>query len=190
MREPLRLILERLATPIGELLVVCDAAGTLRAIDWSDFETRMRRLLRLHYGEDGCTLEAARKPSTATAALRAYMDGDIAAIAELPVETGGTSFQRAVWRALRDIPAGSTESYGGLARRLDRAAAVRAVGLANGANPIGIVVPCHRVIGADGSLTGYGGGLDRKRWLLRHEASHTGAALPLFADRDVRRRAS
>src|SRR6185437_637184 len=88
--------------------------------------------------------------------------------------TAGTAFQREVWRALRDIPAGQTISYGELARRIGRPAAVRAVGLANGANPIGVVVPCHRVIGANGSLTGYGGGLHRKEWLLAHERAHTG----------------
>jgi methylated-DNA-[protein]-cysteine S-methyltransferase len=81
----------------------------------------------------------------------------------------GTDFQRAVWKALCTVPCGQTLSYGALARRIGRPKAVRAVGLANGANPIGIVVPCHRVIGADGTLTGYGGGLDRKRWLLAHE---------------------
>ena len=88
----------------------------------------------------------------------------------------GTAFQLAVWAALRAIPAGSTLSYGALAARLGRPAAVRAVGAANGANPIALFVPCHRVIAADGTLWGYGGGLERKRWLLAHE----GAA---FADR-------
>ncbi len=86
---------------------------------------------------------------------------------------GGTPFQRRVWRALRDIPCGQTVSYGELARRLGQPAAVRAVGLANGKNPLSIVVPCHRVIGAHGSLTGYGGGTERKRWLLAHEAALT-----------------
>jgi len=85
------------------------------------------------------------------------------------VQTAGTPFQRAVWRALREIPRGATESYSKLAQRIGRPTAVRAVGLANGSNPIGIVVPCHRVIGANGSLTGYGGGMERKRWLLEHE---------------------
>jgi methylated-DNA-[protein]-cysteine S-methyltransferase len=87
----------------------------------------------------------------------------------LPVQTAGTLFQREVWRALREIPCGSTVSYGKLAQQIGRPAAIRAVGLANGSNPIGVVVPCHRVIGADGSLTGYGGGIERKRWLLAHE---------------------
>jgi methylated-DNA-[protein]-cysteine S-methyltransferase len=101
--------------------------------------------------------------------LQAFFSGDISAIAGIPVETGGTTFQRDVWAALRQIPAGETWSYGQLARHIGRPAAVRAVGAANGANPIGVVVPCHRVIGANGSLTGYGGGIDRKEWLLNHE---------------------
>ena len=99
----------------------------------------------------------------------------MAAIVNLPVKTGGTTFQREVWVALRAIPAGQTVTYGALALRLDRPKTVRAVGLAIGANPVGVVVPCHRVIGADASLTGYGGGLERKRWLLEHE----GVRLPL-----------
>jgi methylated-DNA-[protein]-cysteine S-methyltransferase len=93
----------------------------------------------------------------------------------------GTDFQRTVWQALRRIPCGTTISYGELARRIGRPAAVRAVGLANGANPVGVVVPCHRVIGADGSLTGYGGGIERKRWLLAHERASASHELPLSA---------
>jgi methylated-DNA-[protein]-cysteine S-methyltransferase len=117
--------------------------------------------------------------------VHAYFAGDLSAIERLAVVTGGTDFQREVWAALRRIPAGRTLSYGALATQLGRPKAVRAVGLANGANPIGIVVPCHRVIGADGSLTGYGGGLERKRWLLAHEGAE--AVKPrgeLFRDAD------
>jgi len=89
------------------------------------------------------------------------------------VQTGGTPFQREVWRSLRNIPCGTTVSYAEVAEQIGRPAAVRAVGLANGSNPVGVVVPCHRVIGANGSLTGYGGGIERKFWLLKHEASRT-----------------
>jgi methylated-DNA-[protein]-cysteine S-methyltransferase len=103
--------------------------------------------------------------------MRGYFEGDLGVIERLPVETGGTVFQRTVWKALRDIPCGVTVSYAELARRIERPSAVRAVGLANGANPVGIVVPCHRVVGSNGTLTGYGGGIERKRWLLAHEAS-------------------
>src|ERR1700736_2299279 len=101
--------------------------------------------------------------------MRRALAGDLSAIDKVPVKTGGTAFQREVWAALRTIPAGKTVSYGALAAQLERPKAVRAVGLATGANPVGVVVPCHRVIGANASLTGYGGGLQRKRWLLEHE---------------------
>jgi methylated-DNA-[protein]-cysteine S-methyltransferase len=91
---------------------------------------------------------------------------------DLPLRLQGTAFQQRVWRELTEIPYGQTWSYGQLAQRIDKPSASRAVGLANGRNPISILVPCHRVIGADGSLTGYGGGIERKRWLLVHEGLH------------------
>jgi methylated-DNA-[protein]-cysteine S-methyltransferase len=100
--------------------------------------------------------------------LGEYFAGDRTAF-EVPLAVAGTPFQRAVWRGLRDIPYGETISYGELARRIGRPTAVRAVGLANGCNPISVIVPCHRVIGADGTLTGYGGGTERKRLLLELE---------------------
>jgi len=164
------LLLDRLPTPIGVLLLVTDDRERLRALDWEDHEARMRRLLRRHYGPSGSAVRDGCTPGV-RAALEAYFAGDLDAIDRVPVETRGTPFQRKVWAALRRIPAGDTMSYGALAARIDRRSAVRAVGRANGANPIGIVVPCHRVIGADTSLTGYGGGLERKRWLLRHEGA-------------------
>jgi methylated-DNA-[protein]-cysteine S-methyltransferase len=167
--EVLPLLIDRFETPIGEMLIVVDHQGNLRAAGWANYETGMRRLLRRHYGEE-FTLEPARNPHGFTQALKSYFAGELTAIDELPVETAGTAFQREVWRALRKIPCGSTVSYAHLAGEIGRPAAVRAVGLANGSNPIGVVVPCHRVIGADGSLTGYGGGIERKRWLLEHEA--------------------
>ncbi len=163
------MFLDRLDTPIGTLLVVTDDDGTLRAVDWSDHLDRFQRLLKRHYG---LTVPAERcGGSPVTRALAAYFAGDLAAIDALAVATNGTPFQQEVWRALRDIPAGATITYTELARRCGRPAAVRAAGFANGQNPIGIVVPCHRVVGTDGSLTGYGGGLHRKQWLLRHEAA-------------------
>jgi methylated-DNA-[protein]-cysteine S-methyltransferase len=173
MAEKLQLFLERIDTPIGELLIVADRDKNLRAVDWTEYEPRMRRFLRLHYGERGFSLEQAMNSSDLAAAMKNYFAGELDAIDNLPVRTAGTPFQRAVWSALREIPRGATESYGKLAQRIGRPAAVRAVGLANGSNPIGIVVPCHRVIGANGSLTGYGGGMERKRWLLEHEGTHT-----------------
>ncbi len=105
------------------------------------------------------------------AALAAYFRGDLGAVDDVEVDPDGTSFQRRVWAALRAIPAGETTTYGALARSLGMPNAARAVGAANGANPIWIVLPCHRVIGSDGELTGYAGGLDAKRWLLEHERS-------------------
>ncbi|HTV15415.1 MAG TPA: methylated-DNA--[protein]-cysteine S-methyltransferase [Acidobacteriaceae bacterium] len=168
-REVIRLQVDRLDTPIGELSIVADIKGNLRAVDWTDHERRMKRLLCLHYGEDGFRLESARNRNVLTHAIGRYFAGDFNAIDSLPVRTGGTPFQREVWSALRTIPCGTTISYAQLAGRIGRPAAVRAVGSANGSNPVGIVVPCHRVIGADGSLTGYGGGIDRKIWLLTHE---------------------
>jgi methylated-DNA-[protein]-cysteine S-methyltransferase len=169
MNTPRRFVLDRLVTPIGTMLVVTDCDGALRALDWEDHEPRMHRLFRLHYGQDGVVLEEGLAPAAVRSAIDAYFDGDLSAIEALPVATGGTVFQREVWSALREIPAGETVSYGALARKIARPAAVRAVGLANGANPIGVVVPCHRVVGADSTLTGYAGGVERKRWLLTHE---------------------
>ena len=142
-------------------------------VDWSDHEARALRLLDIHYGKGGYTLTNSAIPSGSPRASPAYFAGDIHAIDDIPTATAGTAFQREVWRALREIPAAETISYGQLAERIGRPRAVRAVGLANGSNPVGVVVPCHRVIGANGSLTGYGGGLHRKEWLLAHERAHT-----------------
>ncbi len=178
MHELLHFSMHRMETPLGELLIVADHDGNLRAIDWTDHEARMRRLLRLHYDEDGFSLEPARRPSSLTNAIGSYFAGELSAIDTLPVQTAGTPFQRDVWRALRQIASGSTLSYAQLAERIGQPSAVRAVGLANGSNPIGIVVPCHRVIGANGSLTGYGGGIERKRWLLQHEREHAIISTP------------
>ncbi|MBO0756054.1 MAG: methylated-DNA--[protein]-cysteine S-methyltransferase, partial [Bradyrhizobiaceae bacterium] len=112
-----------------------------------------------------------RLPKFIKQALSAYFAGDLTAIDRIAVATRGTGFQRDVWAALRQIAPGTTLSYGALAKEIGHPKAVRAVGLANGANPIAIVIPCHRVIGADTSLTGYGGGIKRKRWLLNHEGA-------------------
>jgi methylated-DNA-[protein]-cysteine S-methyltransferase len=161
--------LDRFETPIGTALLVTDAVGALRALDWEDYEPRLRKLLRLHYGAP--VLENARAPVDIRAALSGYFKGDLASLSAIEWRVAGTPFQRKVWTALRTIPAGTTTSYGALAAQLGMPRAVRAVGLANGANPISIVVPCHRVIGTNGSLTGYGGGLPRKRWLLEHEGA-------------------
>lgn len=164
-----RLLTDRFDTPIGEMVIVADHNGNLIATDWTEHEERMLRQLRRHYGENGSRLEPVRNPNGLTDAITSYFAGELEAIDKLPVQAAGTPFQREVWRALREIPCGTTISYGELAARIGRPSAVRAVGLANGSNPVGVIVPCHRVIGADGSLTGYGGGIERKRWLLEHE---------------------
>lgn len=166
--------LDRFTAPIDDLLLVFDDLG-LRALDFAEFEDRMHRLLRLHYGE--VTLTNAPAPAAITAPLAAYFAGDLGALDSVKVATGGTDFQREVWAALRNIPAGATASYGELAAVVGRPKASRAIGMANGSNPIGIVVPCHRVIGANGTLTGYAGGIERKRWLLRHEGALVNALL-------------
>ncbi|MBV9758614.1 MAG: methylated-DNA--[protein]-cysteine S-methyltransferase [Alphaproteobacteria bacterium] len=160
---------ERLNTPTGPILIVTDAEQRLRAIEWTDHEQRMHQLLRRQYGTVGISDAAA--PSPARRSLQAYFEGDMAALAGLAVATNGTAFQQEVWEALRRIPVGRTVSYSGLAAAIGRPTATRAVGLANATNPVPIVIPCHRVIGADGTLTGFGGGLDRKRWLLAHEGA-------------------
>lgn len=161
--------LERVATPIGQLLVVTDEQQSLRAIDWHDYEERMHLLLRRQYKGIVIDLKDIAQQSKTTQHIQAYFEGDISIINTMEVVLGGTDFQRQVWAALREIPADRPVSYGDIATKIGRPTAVRAVGLAIGANPISLVVPCHRVIGSKGALTGYGGGLARKKWLLRHE---------------------
>jgi len=158
---------------MGPLCIVTDGAGVLRAIEFGIHEARMERMLRKHYGN--YMIEEGRTPESLKQALVAYFNGKLDALAQVKTATGGTPFQREVWRALRTIPAGTTLSYGQLANKVGRKGASRAVGAANGANPIPIVVPCHRVIGADGSLTGFGGGLANKQWLLEHESRFASA---------------
>jgi methylated-DNA-[protein]-cysteine S-methyltransferase len=172
---------ERMPTPIGEVVLLTDEREQLRALSFVDDEEETARLLRVVGGGKAATRST---PSVARRALEAYFAGELHAIERIGVEMGGTEFQRTVWTALREIPVGQTLSYGALAVKIGRPNAVRAVGLANGSNPIAIVVPCHRVLGSDGSLTGYGGGLERKRWLLRHE----GAKLASVATGDLFRK--
>lgn len=165
-----RLILHRHATPIGAMLLACDDEGHLRALEFADHEDRLHLLSRRQYGRE-IPLKEGMAPEVVRRAMEAYFAGDFQALDRIPCRTGGTAFQRKVWTALRRIPPGRTVSYGTLAQEIGLPRAVRAVGAANGANPISVVVPCHRVMGADGTLTGYGGGLPRKQWLLRHEGA-------------------
>jgi methylated-DNA-[protein]-cysteine S-methyltransferase len=189
MSETLHLLIDRIDTPIGEMVIIADREGNLRAVDWTDHDPRAEDFLRLHYGphkgRHGFTLTPAPNPGGLSQLIGSYFAGDLAAIDNLPTKTNGTDFQRQVWQSLREIPVGTTTSYGELAKRIGRPKAVRAVGLANGSNPVSVIVPCHRVIGGNGSLTGYGGGLHRKRWLLEHEHAHVVAsASPLLFDGD------
>lgn len=158
--------LQEVPSPIGTLFVVTEGE-TLRAVDFQDGRSRLNRLLERHYGT--VELEVGDHPSEVARRISAYFEGDIESLESIVVATNGSSFQKAVWDLLRSVPAGETVSYGWIANRLGNPNASRAVGLANGSNPISIVVPCHRVIGANRKLTGYAGGLARKQWLLDFE---------------------
>jgi methylated-DNA-[protein]-cysteine S-methyltransferase len=173
-REATSLLIDQVETPLGAMLLVVEG-DSLRALEFGDDEDRLLRDVRRREGAAG-DLVPTRDPAGLSSRLRAYFAGEVEIFDDVPVRGGGTPFQRVVWAALREIPAGRTTSYGQLAARLGRPGASRAVGLANGANPVAIAVPCHRVIGADGTLTGYGGGLERKRWLLEHERASLAAA--------------
>ena len=168
-KPPDHLYIDRLETPLGLGLLITDQDGMLRAFDWDGENRRLLRLMRRYYPT--IPLGDGPAPATLRAAFTDYFAGRIDALDGVAWRSNGTPFQLSVWRALCDIPAGQTLSYGELAARIGKPKAVRAVGAANGANPVSLVAPCHRVIGANGSLTGYGGGLDRKLWLLRHEGA-------------------
>jgi methylated-DNA-[protein]-cysteine S-methyltransferase len=156
------------ASPVGDLLLFA-RGDALCALAFADGRHEIRPWLERRFGP--VDLRMTADPAGAASALGRYFDGDLHALDSLDVDTGGTPFQQRVWSALRAIPVGTAVSYSALARTVGAPRAVRAVAAANGANPVAIVVPCHRVIGADGSLTGYGGGLARKRWLLAHEGA-------------------
>ncbi len=162
----LELCTVRFASPIGEIVVVADTRQVY-VLEFAAAEERVARTLAARFGE--VELRPDADPLYIAPRLAAYFDGDRTALDGVAVDGGGTPFQRRVWAALRTIPAGTAISYAELAEDIGQPAAVRAVGHANSQNPLAIVVPCHRVVGADGSLTGYAGGIERKRWLLEHE---------------------
>jgi len=162
----------QIASPVGALVAVARNSSLVALVFEDHWPAELLRLER-RFGP------MAFSPATrvgfageVSASLRAYVEGDIAALDELPVDVEGTAFQMRVWKSLRTIPAAETISYGELARRAGAPAAVRAAGNANGKNPVSLAIPCHRVIHADGSIGGYGGGVERKRWLLEHEKRH------------------
>lgn len=166
MSHPSTFVLERIETPVGFMHLVTDDHARVCAFDWE--APRLRERLTRRHGS-ALRLNPGRSPASVSKALTAYFAGDLRALDRLQTSTRGTPFQEAVWQALRAIPVGETASYGTIASRIGKPKATRAVGLANNQNPIGIIVPCHRVIGASGALTGYAGGIERKRWLLQHE---------------------
>jgi methylated-DNA-[protein]-cysteine S-methyltransferase len=169
---------EETSSPLGRILFFSDGESVC-ALEFAGHEARMRAALQRRFGS--FELRRDSDPLKLAADLREYFSGNLRVFDATPVNAGGTPFQQRVWAALRAIPAGKTCSYGELAARLGNPAACRAVGRANALNPVSIIVPCHRVIGASASLTGYGGGLERKRWLLRHEGALAGDQLSLTA---------
>ena len=159
-------LIDRFDSVLGKILLVSDGKR-LCALDYADYENRMLTLLRRHYAD--FQLRETIDPQGFSSRISTYLAGDITCINRIPVNTGGTAFQQHVWSALRTIPPGTVLTYGELAAQLGKPTASRAVGMTNALNPIAIVVPCHRLVGANGALTGYAGGLERKRWLLQHE---------------------
>jgi methylated-DNA-[protein]-cysteine S-methyltransferase len=185
----MRLWMAETESPVGTLrLVVSPATGALHRLDFVDPGFDAEAELTTRFG--AVEIESKDDPCDHVSRLRAWFGGRLDALDAIAVDAGGTPFQQAVWRALRRLRPGATTSYGALAATIGRPNASRAVGLANGSNPIAIVVPCHRVIGADGSLTGYGGGLARKRWLLDHERAHSNTELEVSEHGIPRRRAA
>ena len=163
------LLVEHVPTPIGGLTITHDGKRICNA-EFSDQERRRAEELAKHFPH--ASFKRATERSVFAGALARYFKGDLRAIDKLPVAKLGTEFQQRAWKALRRIPAGQTRFYGEQAAILDHPNAARAIGRANGLNPISIIVPCHRLIATNGSLVHYGGGISRKRWLLDHEARH------------------
>jgi methylated-DNA-[protein]-cysteine S-methyltransferase len=165
----MQLFLSYLESPLGEMLLVTDAQQNIRALDFADHKAHLHRSLREHYGS--AELSEAPAPAEIVQAFTRYFSGELNALDVLPTATAGSDSQRQVWAALRRIPAGTTTSYGKLAKALgfDDPRAAIDIGAAISANPIAIVVPCHRVIASNGDLKGYAWGMHRKRWLLEHE---------------------
>lgn len=169
MSLPGRLILSWVESPVGPLALACDAAGVVRGVSFGD---GLIKAMRREY--PGVALSDGETPARVARALAAYFDGDREALNRVPWSLEGAAsdgFQPRVWQALADVPAGVTITYGEMARRAGEPGAAQAAGVALNRNPIPLILACHRVVGADGSLTGFGGGLERKGWLLRHEGA-------------------
>ncbi len=175
---------DQIPTPIGEVFIALEG-HQLVFLDFADNLERIEKLLRRRYGT--YALEPTHNPHGLSKRVSSYFDGDPTALEGIEVSTGGTAFQKQVWNGLLEIPRGQTWSYGQLAAHLKNPGAVRAVGQTNGLNPVALVLPCHRVVGANGTLTGYAGGLERKKWLLEFEHGSIGSrvdssarGVPLF----------
>ncbi len=163
----MNLFFDRMETPLGDIVLSFDKAGKIYSLDWKNPGRSATHSAERYY--KNLQLEHQALPPKISNALHAYFDGDLKTIEGLAIHLDGTPFQNSVWRALCEIPVGEVCSYVDIAKKLNNPGAMRAVGMANNANPISIIVPCHRVIGADGKMVGYGSGVDRKKWLLRHE---------------------
>jgi methylated-DNA-[protein]-cysteine S-methyltransferase len=162
------ILADRIKTPIGDMILVA-SDGVLLLLEFDESRDRVKREIKARFGD--VELQPAANPFGFSDVIRDYFSGNLKAIDDLATDGSGTEFEKNVWAELRKIPCGITVSYGSIAKTLGDIQLSRAVGMANGKNPIAIVVPCHRVIGADGTLTGYGGGLHRKEWLLHHEGA-------------------
>ena len=184
---PAPLTQEIVDTPIGGLALIVDEAGALHMVEFADCLGRIERWLTRALGGPRSSLREGRVTDMVRADFAAYFGGELEALDRLPVALTGTAFQKEVWAALRRIEPGRTFGYGAFAQKLGRPQSARAVGHANGANPLAIVVPCHRLVGADGDLTNYGGGIERKRWLLDHEARHAAGRIGTTVDAPLSR---
>ena len=170
MAVPSVLFLSHHDAPFGALALACDGEGRLRGVSFGD---GLERVMRREY--PGVVLNDGETPDAVRKGLDAYLAGDQSALGRIPWSLDGAvaadGFQARVWKALADIPTGLTISYGEMARRAGEPGAAQAAGVALNRNPIAVVLPCHRVVGADGAMVGFGGGLERKTWLLRHEGA-------------------
>jgi methylated-DNA-[protein]-cysteine S-methyltransferase len=164
---------DEVRSPVGTLTMVA-ADDALCALAFPVVRSRMLARIRSRFS--GVVLKRGRDPNGYATRVRAYFSGDVTALDGIAVDCGGTSFEEQVWKALRVIPAGTTTTYRELAEVVRHSRAVRAVGLANARNPVCVVIPCHRIIGSDGHLKGYAGGIWRKRWLLEHEGARSPSA--------------
>jgi methylated-DNA-[protein]-cysteine S-methyltransferase len=162
----MNLFTDTIASPIGDVQLVSSHHAVV-LLDFADNTERIQKLLEKRFGQ----YILNPKPLEWSKAVQNYFAGDCSALETIPTDTGGTDFQKRVWQALRQIPVGQTWSYLEVAQHIGQPTATRAVGMTNGLNPISLILPCHRVIGANGKLTGYAGGMERKRWLLTHESA-------------------